>query len=80
MCPVLDDVAPFYSENAIGLSNRGQSVSDKKNCAAHGDLFHVLLDDALALIVERAGGFVEDQNTWIGNEGAGNGNPLTLTA
>ena len=45
-----------------------------------GDPLHVLLDDPLALVVERARRLVEDQDARIGNERAGNGDALALTA
>ena len=41
---------------------------------------HVLLDDALALVVERAGRLVEDQDARIGDQRAGNGDALALAA
>ncbi len=41
---------------------------------------HVLLDDALALVVERAGRLVEDQDARIGDQGAGDGDALALAA
>ncbi len=45
-----------------------------------GDLRHVLLDDALRLVVERAGRLVEDQDARVVHQGAGNGDALALTA
>jgi hypothetical protein len=45
-----------------------------------GDLPHVVLDDALALVIERTGCLVEDQDAWIGDESPGDGNALALTA
>ncbi len=44
------------------------------------DPLHVLLDDALALVVERARRLVEDQDARIGDEGAGDGDALALAA
>jgi hypothetical protein len=38
------------------------------------------LDDALALVVERAGGLVEDQDARPGGERAGDGDALALAA
>src|SRR5262249_30184033 len=46
--------------------------------APAGNLLHVLLDHPFALIIERAGRLVENQNPWIGDERAGNGNTLAL--
>ena len=44
------------------------------------DVAHVALDDALALVVERAGRLVEDQDRRIGGERAGDGDALALAA
>ena len=41
---------------------------------------HVVLDDALALVVERAGRLVEDQDARVGGERAGDGDALALAA
>ena len=45
-----------------------------------GDLRHVLLDDPLAFVVERAGRLVEDQDARIGDQRAGDGDALALAA
>ena len=41
---------------------------------------HVLLDDALALIIERAGRLVEDQDARIDDQRAGDRDALALPA
>ncbi len=77
---VLNQPAALEGDDAVGCPNRGQPVRDDHNRAALGDLFHVLLDDPLALIVERAGGLVEDQDARIGNQRARNRDALALAA
>jgi hypothetical protein len=60
-------------------------MSDDEDGAALGNLLHILLDDALALVIERARRFVEDQDPGIGDESAGDslsatsGPPIGLT-
>jgi hypothetical protein len=60
-------------------------MSDDEDGAALGNLLHILLDDALALVIERARRFVEDQDPGIGDESAGDslsaasGPPIALT-
>jgi len=44
------------------------------------DLLHVLLNDALALIVEGAGRLVEDQDSRVSDERTGDGDALALAA
>ena len=41
---------------------------------------HVVLDDALALVVERAGRLVEDQDARVGDQRARDGDALALAA
>ena len=55
-------------------------MRDDEHGSLLGDLRHVLLNDAFALIIEGARRLVEDQNARIGDEGAGNGDALTLAA
>src|ERR1700757_1390301 len=78
MCSVLDDATPFNCDNAISIANSRQPVSNNKHTSATRNLLHVLLNDALAFIIESAGRFIKNQNTRIRNERAGNGNALTL--
>ena len=55
-------------------------MGDDENRAPFGDLRHVLLDDPLAFIIERARGLVEDQNTRLAQERARNRDALALAA
>src|SRR5882724_241322 len=76
---VLGDAAALDGDDAVGPAYRGKPVSDNENGAAFTYPAHVVLDDALTLVIERARGFVEDQNTGIGHQGAGNRDALPLT-
>src|SRR6266571_6172389 len=80
MAAVLDDTATLDRDDAVGPAHRGKPVSDDENGAAFANPAHVVLDDALTLVIERAGGFVEDQNAGVGHQGAGNRDALPLTA
>ena len=51
-----------------------KTVRPRQICA------HILLDDALAFIVERAGRLVEDQNARVRDKGAGDRDALPLAA
>ncbi len=55
-------------------------MGDDEHGAPFGDQPHVLLDDALAFIIERARGLVENHNTRLAQQGASNGNSLALAA
>ena len=67
-------------QDAVGEANGGQAVGDDENRAPCGDLRHVLLDDPLAFIIERACSFVEDQDPWLAQECTTNRNALALAA
>src|SRR5262249_38704131 len=55
---VLDQAAFVDGQHAIGDAQRRQAVGDDDDGAAAHDLAHVLLDDALAFVVECAGRLV----------------------
>src|SRR5438067_8553178 len=77
---VLDDSATLDGDNAIGAANGRKSVSNEKHGSALADPPHVVLDDAFALVIERARCLIEDQNSRIHDQGTGDGNPLPLPA
>src|ERR1700733_11443369 len=55
-------------------------MSDDNDGAPTHDRAHVVLNDPFALVVERRGRFIENQNPWIGHQGPGDGDALTLAA
>src|SRR5262249_17317904 len=80
MGAVFDQAAAFERDDTIGRTYRGESVRDDQNRPPFGDLLHIVLDDPFTLVIERACGLVENQNAWVGDECACNGDTLTLTA
>ena len=80
MVAVLDEAAALDGDDAVGAAHGREAMGDDQHGAALRDLAHVLLDDALALIVERAGRLVENENARVGDEGAGDGDALALPA
>ena len=80
MGAILDDATAIDGDDAVGLTHCGKSVGDHEDRAALADPAHIVVDDALALIVERAGRLVKDQNAGVCNQGAGNCDSLPLTA
>ena len=77
---VLDQAAAIDGDDAVGKPHRGQPMGNDENSPPFADLCHVLLDDPLALIIERAGRFVEDQDARIGDQRAGDRDALALAA
>ena len=55
-------------------------MSDDDDGSPMHDRAHVLLNDALALVVERRGRLIEDENAGIDHQGPGDGDPLPLAA
>jgi hypothetical protein len=55
-------------------------VGYDENGAPRSDLRHVLLNDTFTFVVERTGGFVENKDTRLTQQRAGNGNTLPLAA
>src|SRR6266702_2259266 len=53
-----------------------EPMRDHQHGAAFRDVLHILLNDALALIVQRACRLVEDQDARVGDERARNGDAL----
>src|SRR5579872_3389365 len=78
--PVLDQPAAIERDDAVGAPYRGQAVGDDEHRPAPRDVLHVVLNNTLALVIERAGRLVEDQDARIGDERAGDRNALTLAA
>jgi hypothetical protein len=77
---VLDKAPAFNGDDPIGLTHRRETMRDDQHRPARGDLPHVALDDVLALVVERAGRLVKDQDSGIGDERPGDRDPLALPA
>src|SRR5215472_8597798 len=78
--PVLNESSPFERDDPIGSAHGRQAVGNDEHGSSGCDLLHVLLDRPLTFVVERAGRFIEDQNAWIANQGARDGDPLSLAS
>src|SRR6478736_7801364 len=72
--------AVIERDNPVRRPHRREPMRDDQDRAPPGDLLHVLLDDALAFIVQRTGCLVEDQDAGIRDQGAGNRDALALAA
>ena len=78
MGSAFDDLPGFNHENLIGLANRRQPMGDDKGGPALHQEIERLLNQRFTLTVERTSGFVQDQNTGVGENGSGNRDPLPL--
>ena len=80
MRAVFDQPTALKRHDAVGRTHRREPVRDDEDGAPFGDLLHVVLDDALALVVERARRLVENQDARIADERARYGDALALAA
>src|SRR5262245_30365111 len=80
MGAAFDDAAFVEEEDEIGAADGGKAVSDDEGGAAGEEIGHGSLNKLLAFGVEVAGGFVEDEDLRVGEDGAGDGEALLLAA
>jgi hypothetical protein len=75
----LFDNLPLVDHNhVIGIANGAQAVGDDKARPAFHQPQEGFLDARLGARVYRAGGFIQDQYSRVGENGAGDGQQLTL--
>jgi hypothetical protein len=77
---VLDEPSAVEDQDAVGVADRREAVSDHERGAAVEELVHRLLDRAFGLAVERARGLVEEQDRRAVVESARDRDPLLLPA
>ena len=80
MRTAFDDLALVHHNDAVRMPHRAQTVGDDEDGSPLTDLRHVALHDGLALVVQRAGGLVEDQDARLGDERPGDCDSLALAA
>src|SRR3546814_1673307 len=80
MRAALDDPSGVEYADLVGLDHRRQAVRDHDRGAALFDAFERRLDLGLGAAVERAGGFVEDQDRRVLDERARDRDALLLAA
>ncbi len=76
----LQNVTLFEDDDAAGSGNRTESMGDDETGAVLHQCRHAGLNLLFTLSVEVAGGFVENQDSRIGQDRPGDGNPLSLSA
>ena len=69
----------FENVDAIRVAHRAEAVGDDEAGAVDHEAFQCLLDEALRLGVHAGGGFVQEENGGILQEGAGDGDALFFT-
>ena len=74
----LHDLAFLHSHDPGAGANRRQAMSYNDDGAPAHDRAHVLLNDPFALVVERGGRLIQDQNAGICHKRPGDRDALTL--
>ena len=67
-------------EQPLAVADRAQPMSDHNRRAPFHGAVEGLLHDLLALLVEGAGGFIQDEDLRVLDQRASNGDSLLLTA
>ena len=78
--PGLDDASVVEHQNAGRIAHGGEPVGDDEGGAALHDLIERLRNARLGHRVERAGGFVENEDRRVFQQCAGDGEALALAA
>ena len=76
----LDNSTLCHADDHVAIANGSQPMGDDKNGSVLHDLPHVMLDDAFALVIERRGRLVKNQDRRVGCKRAGDGDALALAA
>ena len=80
MCPPLDDLARLKHENAISLLNRTKPMRNSDCSPPPRSTIKRILDDLLALAIERRGRLIEQQDARITDKCPRDGDALFLAA
>ena len=80
MRTLLGDALFGENQDPAGIADGGKAVGDHKGGAILRQFFQALLHHPLAFIIQRAGGFIKDQNRRVFQKDPGNGKPLLLPA
>lgn len=80
MRPIFDDPAVIDRDDPIRMADGRKTMRDNDHRPPFYDFSHILLNDALALIIERARRFVENQNSWVGRQRSSDSDALPLAA
>jgi hypothetical protein len=79
VCPILNKPASINGYDAIASPYGRQTVGYDEDRTPLSDALHIVLNDALAFVIQRARGFVEDQDARVSYQRPRNGDTLTLT-
>jgi len=76
----LDDASGIDHQNLIGRQNSRKTMCNGHGSSASLQLFECRLDQAFRLRVQRARRLIQNEDAWILQQDAGDGNALLLAA
>src|SRR5579872_4484248 len=80
MTPNVRDFATLEHQDGVGGDKRSKPVRNDDHGSAARDSRNIGVDDGLAFCVQRAGRLVQNENSWVQDQGPGDREPLSLTA
>ena len=80
MGAAFDDFPLAEDEEGNGVADGEKAVGDDETGAAFHETFECFIDKPLAFGAKGGGGFVEQEDAGIGQNGAGDGDALALAA
>ncbi len=76
----LADAPAVQRDDFVRIPNGAQAMRDNQCSAALQHAFERLLDQVLRLCIDRRGRLIQDQDAGVGEDGAGQCEPLPLAA
>src|SRR5215212_4617106 len=80
MLTLRDDFALVQNNNFVGVYYGTNALCDHKGCASPHESIECFLDLRLRIEVNTRGRVIQDENTRVEEQGAGNSNALLLSA
>lgn len=80
MPALLHNLPLLHHCNAVGVDDGGEAVGHHHGGAPHHQLVQSILHHTLALSIQSRGGFVQQQDLWVFQNGAGDGDALLLSS
>ena len=80
VCAYIGAMNALTSERREQNNNRGKSVCDNNGGPATSGAIQSLLNDCLALRVQRRSSFIQKENFWVPDESASDGDALFLAS
>jgi hypothetical protein len=79
VCPAFHNASLIKHQHQIRSSNRTQTVGHDKRGSARKQGFQSRLQTMFGLTVKTAGGFIKNQQGWVGQQRTGKTDQLALT-